>query len=54
MPIFLLVVLVAWRDAPAALVQAARRRVRASASAVLLWRMPNRRDPDDDDTGAVV
>jgi hypothetical protein len=21
---------------------------------VLLWRMPNRRDPEDDDTGAIV
>ena len=53
MPIFLLVVLVAWRDAPAALVQAARV-VFVIGVAVLVWRMPHRRDPDDDDTGAVV
>lgn len=53
MPIFLLVVLVAWRDAPAALVQAAAV-VFVIGIGVLVWRMPHRRDPDDDDTGAVV
>lgn len=53
MPIFLLVVLVAWRDAPAALVQAAAV-VFVIGIAVLVWRMPHRRDPDDHDTGAVV
>ena len=52
-PIFLLVVLVAWRDAPTALVQAAAA-VFVIGVGVLLWRMPHRRDPDDDDTGAVV
>jgi hypothetical protein len=53
MPIFLLVVLVAWRDAPAALVQAAAA-VFVIGIGVLVWRMPHRRDPGDDDTGAVV
>ena len=53
MPVFLLVVLVAWRDAPQALVQAAAV-VFVIGVAILLWRMPNRRDPEDDDTGAVV
>ncbi|MDM7831403.1 hypothetical protein [Cellulomonas edaphi] len=53
MPLFLLVVLVAWRDAPAALVQAACA-VFVLGVAALVWRMPHRRDPDDDDTGAVV
>ena len=52
-PVFLLVVLVAWRDAPPALVQAAAALFVVGVG-VLLWRMPHRRDPDDDDTGAVV
>ena len=52
-PIFLLIVLVAWRDAPPALVQAAAALFVVGVG-VLLWRMPHRRDPDDDDTGAVV
>ena len=53
MPLFLLVVIIAWRDAPAALVQAACA-VFVLGVAVLVWRMPGRRDPGDDDTGAVV
>lgn len=53
MPLFLLVMLVAWRSAPAALVQAACA-VFVLGVAVLVWRMPSRRDPGDDDTGAVV
>jgi hypothetical protein len=52
-PLFLVVVLVAWRDVPAALVQAACV-VFVLGVGVLLWRMPQRRDRDDDDTGAVV
>jgi hypothetical protein len=52
-PIFLLIVLVAWRDAPPALIQAAAA-LFVIGVGVLLWRMPHRRDPDDDDTGAVV
>jgi hypothetical protein len=52
-PIFLLIVLVVWRDAPPALVQAAAALFVVGVG-VLLWRMPHRRDPDDDDTGAVV
>jgi len=53
MPIFLLVVLIAWPKAPTAVIQAAGI-VFVLGVAVLLWRMPNRRDPDDDDTGAIV
>lgn len=53
MPVFLLVVLVAWRDAPSALVQAAAV-VFVIGVAVLVWRMPHRRDPEDHDNGAVV
>ncbi len=53
MPIFLLVVVVAWRSAPQALVQAAAV-VFVLGVGVLVWRMPHRRDPDDHDSGAVV
>ena len=53
MPIFLLIVLIAWPTAPTALIQAAGV-VFVLGVAVLLWRMPNRRDPEDDDTGAIV
>ncbi|WP_315096191.1 hypothetical protein [uncultured Cellulomonas sp.] len=52
-PVFLLVVLVAWRDAPPLLLQVAAA-VFVIGVALLVWRMPHRRDPDDDDTGAVV
>ena len=53
MPIFLLIVLIAWPHAPTAVIQAAGI-VFVLGVAVLLWRMPNRRDPDDDGTGAIV
>ncbi|MDC7121779.1 hypothetical protein OMK64_09535 [Cellulomonas fimi] len=53
MPVFLLVVVLVWRDAPSAIVQAAAA-VFVIGVAVLVWRMPHRRDPEDDDTGAVV
>jgi len=53
MPIFLLVVVVAWRSAPQALVQAAAV-VFVLGVGVLVWRMPHGRDPDDHDSGAVV
>jgi hypothetical protein len=54
MPIFFFVLLVAWRNAPSALVQAAGV-VFALGVAVLVWRMPNHRhDGPDDDHGAVV
>ena len=53
MPIFLLIVLIAWPTAPTALIQAAGV-VFVLGVGVLLWRMPNRRDPEDDDTGAIV
>lgn len=51
-PIFLLVALVAWQDAPTVLLQAAGVVFLASCG-LLVWRMPNRRD-DDDGPGAVV
>ncbi len=54
MPLFLLVVLIFWQAAPAALVQAACV-VFVLGVALLLWRMPARRgDHDDDGNGAVV
>lgn len=53
MPVLLLVVVVAWPTAPAALIQAAAV-VFVLGVGLLLWRMPHRRDDADDDTGAVV
>jgi hypothetical protein len=53
MPVFLLVVVVAWPSAPPALIQAAAV-VFVLGVVLLLWRMPHRRDDADDDTGAVV
>ncbi len=52
-PVLLLVVVVAWRDAPALLLRAAVV-LFVVAVGVLVWRMPHRRDPADDDPGAVV
>ncbi|WP_449385104.1 hypothetical protein [Cellulomonas soli] len=51
--LLLLVVAVAWRSAPPAVLQAAGI-VFLLGVGVLVWRMPHRRDPSDDDTGAVV
>ena len=54
MPVFFFILLVAWRDAPTVLVEAAGV-VFGLGVAVLIWRMPNhRRDDSDDDHGAVV
>ncbi|QZN87133.1 hypothetical protein [Cellulomonas sp. C5510] len=54
MPLLWLVVLLGWRGAPAALVQASVA-VFLLGVVVLLWRMPHRRDDDHDDAdGAVV
>jgi hypothetical protein len=53
MPVFWLVVLVVWTSASRVLIQASVV-VFFAGLAVLFWRMPHRRDPDDDDTGAVV
>ncbi|MEV7972041.1 hypothetical protein [Cellulomonas sp. NPDC089187] len=54
MPIFWLIVVVAWKSAPAALMQASGL-VFLAGLAVLFWRMPHRHDPDrGDDDGAVV
>ena len=52
-PVFLLLVVVLWQDAPALLVRAALG-VFVVALAVLVWRMPSRRDRSDGDDGAVV
>ncbi len=52
MPVFLLVVVIAWQGAPTVLVRAAAG-LFVLAVAVLVWRMPQRREPTDDD-GAVV
>ncbi|MBD3777903.1 MAG: hypothetical protein IE923_01370 [Micrococcales bacterium] len=55
MPLLWLVVLLGWRDAPSAIVQASVA-VFLLGLVVLLWRMPHRRDEDDHDDadGAVV
>jgi len=53
-PLLWLVVAVAWRGAPSALLQASAA-VFALGVALLVWRMPQRRDDDHDDSdGAVV
>ncbi|GAA4624448.1 hypothetical protein [Cellulomonas oligotrophica] len=52
-PLLLLVVALGWRDAPTLLVRGALV-VFVAAVGLLVWRMPHRRDPSDDDTGAVV
>jgi len=54
MPVFVLVVVLAWPHAPQALIQAAAA-VFLLGVVALVWRMPHRRADDaDDDTGAVV
>lgn len=53
MPVLWLVVLIVWTSAPQVLVRASAV-VFFAGLAVLFWRMPHRRDPDDHDTGAVV
>lgn len=52
-PVALLVVIVAWQDAPTVLLQAAGV-VFAASCMLLVWRLPRRRDESDDDPGAVV
>lgn len=52
-PIALLLMVVAWRDAPTGLVQGAAV-VFAISCMVLVWRLPHRREESDDDPGAVV
>lgn len=51
-PLFMLVVVTVWRDAPTLLVRAAVV-LFVVAVGVLVWRMPQHREPSDDD-GAVV
>lgn len=54
MPVLWLVVLIAWRSAPPAIMQASVA-VFLLGLALLLWRMPHRRDGEHDDSdGAVV
>lgn len=54
MPVLWLVVLIGWRSAPAAIVQASVA-VFLLGLVLLLWRMPHRRDDEHDDSdGAVV
>lgn len=53
MPVLWLVVAIAWRTAPRSLLQASGV-VFVLAIGVLLWQMPHRRSPDDEDDGAVV
>lgn len=54
MPLLWLVVVVAWRGAPSAVLQASAA-VFVLGVALLVWRMPQRRDDDHDDSdGAVV
>lgn len=52
-PVLLMVAVVAWRDIPMVVLQAAGVGFLAGLG-VLLWRMPHRRDEEDDDPGAVV
>ena len=52
-PIALLLVLIVWQDAPTALLQAAGV-VFLLGCALLVWRMPHRRDDGDGGPGAVV
>lgn len=52
-PLLFFVLLLVWPDAPGWLLGGAGA-VLAAGVAVLVWRMPHRRDEDDDDSGAVV
>ncbi len=52
-PLFYLVVLIAWQSAPRVVLQVAGALLVAGL-AVLVWRMPHRRDGSDEDSGAVV
>lgn len=52
-PIAFLVMVVAWRNAPTVLLQAAAI-VFGLSCMLLVWRLPHRRDDSDDDSGAVV
>lgn len=52
-PVLFFVLLLVWPDAPGWLLGVAGA-VLAAGLAVLVWRMPHRRDEDDDDSGAVV
>ncbi len=53
LPVLAIVAALVWRDIPMVVLQTAAVLFLAGVG-VLLWRMPHRRDPDDDDPGAVV
>lgn len=53
MPVLAVFAVLFWRDIPMIVLQVAGVAFLGGVG-VLLWRMPHRRDPDDDDKGAVV
>lgn len=52
-PLLVVAAMIVWPDAPSWLIQVAGAAFLAAVG-VLLWRLPHRRDEDDDDPGAVV
>jgi hypothetical protein len=52
-PLLVVASMIAWQDAPSWMIQVAGAAFLAAVG-VLLWRLPHRRDEDDDDPGAVV
>ncbi len=53
MPVLVVLAALFWRDIPLIVLESAGVLFLAGVG-VLLWRMPHRRDPEDDDPGAVV
>ena len=53
MPVLFVVLVLVWPDAPGWLLAIAGATFVAGLG-VLVWRMPHRRDDEDDDSGAVV
>jgi len=52
-PLLVVASMIVWQDAPSWVIQAAGAAFLAAVG-LLLWRLPHRRDEDDDDPGAVV
>ncbi len=52
-PTLIVIATIFWRDIPSWLLQVAGAAFLAGVG-LLVWRMPHRKDPDDDDSGAVV